>query len=306
LPNISFEFNGKKFKAEVEDGFTDLPLETQQKRLYSSLNTKYGLKEKPSKENKNILDYITLIERPIQAAKVGLKETAIGSLVNEALGGVDLTPREGLLTGIKRGWMGTDEVRTQDYLPEDMNPYLKMGIGFVGDVVTDPLTFFGPALVSKAGKGISYASDVTGATSVLKKAGERALKTKIPFADREVSDVLRGINVPTGRGKEVKGAAFQASYNDLQSRIQKALTEDVEDLENFFVNRARELGVGKENVQAAFKKAMERDALTEEVLDEFKNPIPLLDNEGKPLLRNGEIVNQKKKVGYKDFDAETK
>lgn len=306
MPNISFEFNGKKFKAEVEDGFTDLPLETQQKRLYSSLNAKYGLKEKPSKENKNILDYISLIERPIQAAKVGLKETSIGSLVNEALGGVDLTPREGLLTGIKRGWMGTDEVRTQDYLPEDMNPYLKMGIGFVGDVVTDPLTFFGPALVSKAGKGISYASDVTGATPVLKKAGERALKTKIPFADREVSDVLRGLNVPTGRGKEVKGAAFQASYNDLQSRIQKALTEDVEDLENFFVSRARELGVGKENIQAAFKKAMERDALTEEVLDEFKNPIPLLDNEGKPLLRNGEVVNQKKKVGYKDFDAETK
>ena len=90
MPNVSFEFNGKKFKAEVEDGFTDLPLETQQKRLYSSLNTKYGLKEKPSKENKNILDYISLIERPIQAAKVGLKETAIGSLVNEALGGVEI------------------------------------------------------------------------------------------------------------------------------------------------------------------------------------------------------------------------
>ena len=54
------------------------------------------------------------------------------------MGGVDLTPEEGFLTGVKKGFMGEDEVRTQDFLPDDMNPILKGVLGFAGDVATDP------------------------------------------------------------------------------------------------------------------------------------------------------------------------
>lgn len=305
MQNITFKFNNKEFDASVEDNFLDLPIEVQQKRLYSSLESKYGLKETPSKENKNILDYISLIERPIQAAKVGLKETNIGSLVNEALGGVDLTPAEGFMTGVKRGWMGTDEVRTQDYLPEDMNPALKMALGFSGDVLTDPLTFFGPAIASKGASAIATASAKTGLTPVLQKAGQKALDANIPLTDRKGSDVLRAMNIATGEGKKVKGLGTQASYNDLQARMSQAMNVDIEDLSNFFAMRAKELGVGQENVQLAFRKAMERQAKTENVLDEFDQPIPLLDKEGTPLMRGGEPVYQKRKVGYHDVDKDT-
>ena len=44
------------------------------------------------------------------------------------------------------GW-GEDEVRTQDFLPDDMDPLLKGVLGFAGDVASDPLTWYAPALV---------------------------------------------------------------------------------------------------------------------------------------------------------------
>jgi len=100
---VTFSFDGSKFQADVPDDFKQLPLEVQQKRLYQSLESKYGLKEKLPKEDKNVLDYLSLLERPAQALKVGLKESNIGNAVYSALGGVDLTPREGFTTGVKRG-----------------------------------------------------------------------------------------------------------------------------------------------------------------------------------------------------------
>ncbi len=43
--------------------------------------------------------------------------------------------------------MGEDEVRTQDFLPENLSPLAKGVLGFAGDVATDPLTWYAPALV---------------------------------------------------------------------------------------------------------------------------------------------------------------
>ena len=80
-----------------------------------------------------------------------MKESAIGALAYDMLGGVDLTPAEGIWTGTKRGWMGEDEVRTQDFLPDDMPPLARGLLGFAGDVATDPLTWFAPQLVKGTG-----------------------------------------------------------------------------------------------------------------------------------------------------------
>ena len=78
MTTIRFSYAGQKFKTEVPEGFKDLPEETQRNRILTSLNAKYGDKPVASKEDKNILDYIALIERPSQALKVGLKESALG------------------------------------------------------------------------------------------------------------------------------------------------------------------------------------------------------------------------------------
>jgi hypothetical protein len=42
---------------------------------------------------------------------------------------------------MRKGWMGEEDIRTQDFLPENMPGFLKGVVGFAGDVLTDPLTF---------------------------------------------------------------------------------------------------------------------------------------------------------------------
>lgn len=283
---VTFSFDGSKFQADVPDNFKDLPVEVQQKRLYQSLQSKYGLKTKPPKEDKNILDYLSLLERPAQALKVGLKETNIGSAVHSALGGVDLTPREGFFKGAYRGWMGQDEIRTQDYLPDDMNPVLKGVLGFAGDVASDPLTFFGASGAAKVGQGIKKASDVTGATPVLQKAGEKILNTDIR-ENYQVKDLLRNFNVATGKGKVVKGAAIKSGETDFNRVVDEAMGKGLDDLQDLFVKRAQALNIGIDNVHEAFVKAMERPLKTKNKLDSFGKPIQMRDADGNPLFKEG-------------------
>jgi hypothetical protein len=287
MPTIRFSYAGQKFKTEVPEGFRDLPEETQRNRILTSLNAKYGDKPAPAKEDKNILDYIALIERPSQAIKVGLKESTIGGALYRSLGGVDLTPSEGFLTGFGKGWMGKDEIRTQDALPDDMNPILKGVLGFAGDVATDPLTYFGPAAVRAAGAGIKKASDVTGATPMLQKAGEAVLEAPIlPESikgGRTVRDALRAMNVATGQGKKVKGLASISDRNEFQDRVRIALSTGVDDLERFFNNRAEQLGVGVDEVKKAFRTAMERENVLEDVIVDGEVQY-LRQMDGSPLL----------------------
>ena len=301
MPTVTFKYEGQRFKANVPDGFADLPTETQQSRLYQALDAKYGDKPVPEKKDKNILDYIALLERPIQAGKVGLKESAIGGALYRSFGGVDLTPSEGFWQGAAKGWMGKDEIRTQDALPENLNPVLKGILGFAGDVVTDPLTWYGPALVRGAGALIKGASDVTGATPVVRRGGEAILNAKLPAGEktRTVRDALRAFNVPTGRGKEVKGLASISDRNEFQDRVRIALSTGVEDLERFFNRRAEELNVSVEDVKKAFREAMERENNTEIVYKDGKIQF-LEDAEGSFLLDGlGNKIPKRKILGRK-------
>ena len=307
MTTIRFSYAGQKFKTEVPEGFKDLPEETQRNRILTSLNAKYGDKPVASKEDKNILDYIALIERPSQALKVGLKESALGGAVYRGLGGVDLTPSEGFFTGLGKGWMGKDEIRTQDALPDDMNPILKGVLGFAGDVATDPLTWWGPAAVGKVGQGIKYAGAKTGATPALKKAGQAALEVPVLPKNfdggRTVRDVLRSMNVATGKGKEVKGLAGISDTTEFHDKIRIALSTGVDDLERFFNARAEELGVGADQVKEAFRIAMEREHKVKTVLNkdgeiqyrEDDTGSFLLDRDGNKVPK--QVIEEKKPIG---------
>jgi hypothetical protein len=70
MPDIKFDFRGKEFTAQVPDSFLQRPREEQQRLLLQNLKNKYDTKipERTSDE-KNILDYIGLLERPAQALK---------------------------------------------------------------------------------------------------------------------------------------------------------------------------------------------------------------------------------------------
>ena len=92
-----------------------------------------------------VLSGLEMLERPSQALKVGIKET------------LDEDP-EGFLEGARRGWMGEDAVRMQDFMDPEFvkqHPFWAGVGGFIGDVATDPLTYLGPGLVRGTAKGIS-------------------------------------------------------------------------------------------------------------------------------------------------------
>ena len=162
MPDIKFDFRGKEFTAQVPDSFLQRPKVEQQRLLLSNLKKKYDTKiPERGTDEKGVLDYLALLERPSQALKVGVRESKLGGDIYSALGGVDLTPKEGFFEGFKAGWMGEDEVRTQDFLPDNLNPITKGILGFAGDVATDPLTYVGAGAIRSLGRGIKQTGEVT-------------------------------------------------------------------------------------------------------------------------------------------------
>ena len=147
MPQVTFNFNGQQFSANVTDSFLQRPKDQQAAVLKGQLLSKYQDKIAPNTGERGVMDYLAALEKPAQALKVGLKESALGGDLFRAAGGVDLTPEEGFWEGAKRGWSGEEEVRTQDFLPDDMNPVLKGVLGFAGDVATDPLTYVGGSAI---------------------------------------------------------------------------------------------------------------------------------------------------------------
>jgi hypothetical protein len=263
MPDIKFDFRGKEFTAQVPDTFLQRPKVEQQRLLLNNLKEKYDTKipERGSDE-KGILDYLALLERPSQALKVGFRESELGGDIYSALGGVDLTPKEGIFKGIKSGWLGEDEVRTQDMLPDNLSPFTKGVLGFAGDVATDPLTWFAPGMVKGAGSLIKGAGEVTGATPVLKRAANKAMDAKFGKNDIGIPDLARLFNVPIGKSKDAKGVLDAGK--DLRAGLQKEMVESIAPLSQYFSARARQLDVSEDEIKKVFTREAQRDRTTKE------------------------------------------
>ena len=257
MPDIKFSFKGRDFNAQVPDTFLQRPKLEQQRLLLNNLQKKYDTKipERGSDE-KGVLDYLALIERPSQALKVGLRESKLGGDIFSALGGVDLTPKEGLFQGMKSGWLGEDEVRTQDALPDNLSPFTKGVLGFAGDVATDPLTYLGPGAVRAAGKMVSSIGEATGATPVLKSAGKKVMEAKFGEADIGLPDLARMFNIPVGKSKEAK-QTYDAS-RDYKAMFEKEMADSLGPLSQFFTARQRQQDVPMEDLLKVFREEAQR------------------------------------------------
>jgi len=307
MAKVSFSYEGQKFNATVPDDFKQLPYATQQERLLSALEDKHGQVDTPWKQNKNVLDYLSMLERPFQSVKVGVKESWLGSKLHQAMGGVDLTPNEGFWTGAQRGLMGNDEIRTQDYLPEDMNPYLKGVLGFIGDVATDPLTYAGAGTVRAIGGGLSKAGKATGVTPLMKSAADAAMNVKVGSSEVGLADLGRIFNVASGKGKAVKGELGESNriYREHEEFTRRNLTG----LKDFITARAKATGQSEDAIERVFVEAMERkrievkdaDGNFEYATDREGNFIPLIDRETGDVMAGSEGVMYKKVYG--DFVA---
>ena len=72
MPSIQFDFQGQTYDANVTDSFLKLPEEEQKKRLELGLVPAHA--EQEGKKPGGFLHYLSMLERPAQALKVGLKE----------------------------------------------------------------------------------------------------------------------------------------------------------------------------------------------------------------------------------------
>ena len=73
MPKIEFDFKGQTFEADVADSFLQRDQSEQGRILKEQLIAKHETRMPPrGSDEKGILDYLALIERPAQALKVGL------------------------------------------------------------------------------------------------------------------------------------------------------------------------------------------------------------------------------------------
>jgi len=299
MPKIKFDFAGQTFKADVADSFLQRDKSEQGRILKEQLVAKYETRKPPrGSEEKGILDYIGLIERPAQAIKVGLKESALGGNIFRRLGGVDLTPEEGFVTGISRGWLGEDEVRTQDFLPDNMDPLVKGILGFAGDVATDPITWYAPAIVGATGRAIK-AHTPKSVVNVLNKAKDGVMDMKFGEGQRGLADLARAMNVPVGEGRKAYGTAQVA--NKILRERDKEIAEHLPKLETFFKARSDQIGQPIGKLEMEFANSLERPAIWDEELKKFsevlmevpENTKTMLGDDGMKLLKEWEVRERK-------------
>jgi hypothetical protein len=249
VPSIQFDYRGQTYNADVTDNFLQLTDDEQKKKLVAGLGTDPTVERK--KEEGGFLHYLSMLNRPAQAFWGGVKETKLGGDIHEALGGIDTTPNEGFLTGAKRGWMGEEEIRTQDFLDPSLPGWYRGIWGFVGDVLMDPLTYAGGAIGStlyRAGRGIRAATPPQAA---------RWLQT---IKDNDiVQDISRNLNIPLGQSKKVKGVARLSA--EQKNRIEKELSQELPKLHKWMEDKARTSGQSVEVVRSAFRNWMDRPAM---------------------------------------------
>ena len=122
--------------------------------------------------------------------------------------------------------MGEEEIRTQDFLPEDMNPILKGVLGFAGDVATDPLTYFGGSLAVGIGKGVRAATPRPVAQK-LQDFKEYAVQKDIKGYG--LPDIGRWFNVPIGTSAKKSKGILDQSMKEYRRR-DKELAKEVASL----------------------------------------------------------------------------
>ena len=188
-----------------------------------------------------VLSGLEMLERPSQALKVGIKET------------LDEDP-EGFLEGARRGWMGEDAVRMQDFMDPEFvkqHPFWAGVGGFIGDVATDPLTYLGPGLVRGTAKGISTGAKMIPGSEKFGKIVEDIGQTAT------AQNLARGLNIPYGASKQVLGFGRQAM--DQYHSYGRDIDRMVKDYVKWSKKRAKALGVKKDEVDKAFVNYVELD-----------------------------------------------
>ena len=249
-----------------------------------------------------VLDTLELLERPSQALKVGIKEASDDD-------------DEGFGTGFMRGLKGEEEVRVQDYFDPafvSQHPILSGIGGFVGDVLTDPLTYTGAGIARGIGKGVSATAKVTPGYKSLESGVKRLGENE------SIQNLARRLNVSWGEAKRVQ--EFGKRANDKFFSYGTAIDNAVNTYVDFAKKRAKELDLSKEDIDSAFRDFIEKHNYGENVkgyqvledsvkqTQDFKQISNILGREGRSLARShkkmyDEMLDEERALGIRTGEA---
>ena len=176
-----------------------------------------------------LLDVLMNLDRPRRALWLGVEA------------GID---DEDILKAMKEGWNLEDDLRTMDFFSEEFKEEHKIlapTLGFVGDVLGDPLTYVGAGVAKSLGKGIAAVTP-----QALKNLGINIGRT----------DLARALGVYSGDVRVAKEAADVARLRTAGKR--HTIEGDVKELRKNIKQMATVAGVSYDDAARAFNQAIEK------------------------------------------------
>jgi len=194
------------------------------------------------KTGSKLLDVLMNLDRPRRALWLGLEAG-----VND----------KDILKSMKEGWSLEDDLRTMDFFSKEFKEEHKIlapTLGFVGDVLGDPLTYVGAGVARQIGRGIAAVTP-----KQLKNLGINIGRT----------DLARALGVYSGDVRIAKEAADVARLRTAGKR--HVIEGDVKELRNSIKKMAAVAGVSYDDAARAFNQAIEKPfpGLTRDITKDF-------------------------------------
>jgi len=200
---------------------------------------------------------------------------------------------KGLKGETKGSWIDVVE----DLVPGH-HPWAEIPIGFVGDVVLDPINLVPMAWFGKVGRLLRLpqllktADDLTKTTKVMKAVGNRV--ADVPFVSRQIGKFKPGWELRKVPGAYKKYRDLQLKLNNIRRLVKREMIQRWDEF------RKVAKGMGQDPQKAAAELVRLREAgLASEVLPEFK---PFYDDVVEGLAKLGKeeveagILNPKKMI----------
>ena len=219
-----------------------------------------------------ILDVLMNLDRPRRAVWLGIEAATEGEDILEAAG---------------KGWRLEEDLRTQDFFDPKWrkeHPVLSGVAGFAGDVLGDPLTWFGAGAARAVGKGIAAATP-----DAVRHLGAQ-------FGETGLANAL---GIYGGRSKIAKEMADQTRGRVVGSKIN--IEEEVKNLRAEIQKISDDTGASYTTVARALNESLESPLLKPRATPTgVGDSYPMFPDEALPGLTSREVLEN---MGIRSDDA---
>jgi len=222
------------------------------------------IKETSGETGSTVLDILHELGRPGSAVLGGIKhggqEWGKEGAYEDGTVPLPLTglqiPRKvlpAMWQGAKKGFTYEDETRGKDFLSEEFkenNPVASFGLGFLIDVISDPLTFGAAKAITEPAKWL--------AKSAVKLGGKSETLSNLAKS-ASVSQIADALNISFGEAGKVK--ALSTKFRDKLKGVTIRAEKDMKIRNRKLDSIAEEAGITKDELMTAITDDIERGTI---------------------------------------------